>query len=130
MFLGAYAFLLQATVPKGVAEGREDFTLRQAIKTVAINGLCATPLMLVLMSTFQAISGDLPGRFPKTKWLAYSFNVSLAQMFSNLLFFNPEPGLPTTNRTFLAVLTAFALAGLYPLLARPKDNRLKSISKR
>ena len=98
VFLASYQFLLQITLPNQAVEGKEQLSLKQSVKTVAVNGLLATPLMLVLMTLFQAVSGDLPG-------------------------------LPTTGRTFLAILTLFALLAIRRLFQRTDENALKPACK-
>ena len=98
LFTASYQFLLQATLPKLAVEGKEQLSLNQSLKTVAINGVLATPLMLVLMTLFQAVSGDLPG-------------------------------LPTTGRTFLAIVTLFSLLAVRRLIQRTNEHALKPACK-
>ena len=84
-FTASFQLLHQLTIPKPVIEGKQKLTNGKALFCLLVNGLLATPLMMVQMSLFQLISGDLQG-FPTTKHTFVAILTLFTLLATRILF--------------------------------------------
>ena len=62
LILASFQWLLHATLPTEVRHGKSNEpTIGRMLYCIVINGLLCTPIMMIQMSFFQLISGDLQG---------------------------------------------------------------------
>ena len=57
----SFQLLLNLTTPKDVTLGYRQITFKECFKTLVVNGLLCTPLMMIIMSVVALLSGDLQG---------------------------------------------------------------------
>ena len=63
-FSASFQWLLHATLPTEVRHGKtKEPTFGRMLYCIVINGLLCTPIMMIQMSFFQLVSGDLQGKF-------------------------------------------------------------------
>ena len=63
----SFQWLLHATLPTEVRHGKsKEPTIGRMLYCIVINGLLCTPVMMIQMSFFQLISGDLQGNLEQT----------------------------------------------------------------
>ena len=61
--LAVFQWLLHATLPTDYREGQnKEPTFGRMLYCIIINGLLCTPIMMMQMSFFQLISGDVQGK--------------------------------------------------------------------
>ena len=96
-------------------EGKSDLGLRTALFSLITNALLATPLMLVVMTTFQFISGDPPG-LPTVNHTFLAVLTAFGLLALRILLASPTKNLalkPTSRRADLTINLLLVLLFAY-----------------